>query len=898
MATYVNNLRLTELATGEGSGTWGTTTNTNLELIGQALGFGTRAIANASTDNITIADGASDADRAMYLKLTGGGQACTVTILPNTASKVWWMENATSYTLTFTCGSGANVAVLAGETKCISTDGLGSGGVVYDVLTDVNLAGTTKVDDLVVGDDLTVTDDMTVGGTLGVTGVLTGTSLDISGDIDVDGTTNLDVVDIDGAVDMASTLTVAGVLTGASLDISGDIDVDGTTNLDVVDIDGAVDMASTLAVGGVLTANAGVVVDNITIDGNEIDVSSGNLTLDVAGVITLDSDAGGVYFKDGGTTIGEFINSSSDLMIKSAVDNKDIVFKGVDDTSTITALTLDMSSAGAATFNSTVTAGNYSTNLQTISAWTANTRAIQLSTYGSASSNDSVGYVNLTANAYESADNTWKRVAATNASGYQITYDGTHTWRTAAAGTADSTITWTTQATLSPTGAATFNSTIAAGAATFTTADNTDTLSLISTDADANAGPNFRMFRNSGSPAANDAVGLIEFEGKNDAGTTVRYAGIDTRIVDASDGTEDGRMELVTTLAGSGAISRVLMDATETVLNDNSKDLDFRVQSDGNANMLFVDGGNDRVGIGLNSPSYVLHTKSSDSINTWLQSTHATDCKLQFSSATTDDYSRIEAIAGVLKYNADVAAASASSGHEWLVDGGSKMTLNASGVLAVAGNATVGGTLGVTGAATFNSSIAATTATFTPSSGENVVITRDSGGPYFGTSSNHSLRTITNNAVASSITASGEVTMPLQPAFQVNPASVQENIAVGSDVTVVLGTEVFDVGANFASNTFTAPVTGKYQLNVSLFVNSLDTASDYYVIGIITSNRTYNFVIDPGAFSGDPIYWNIPAVVLADMDASDTALVIVNQASGTAQTDIAVGTVFSGYLAC
>ena len=63
-STYVNNLRLNEMATGDGAGTWGTTTNLNLELIGQALGWGTRAIANASTDNITIADGASDADRA------------------------------------------------------------------------------------------------------------------------------------------------------------------------------------------------------------------------------------------------------------------------------------------------------------------------------------------------------------------------------------------------------------------------------------------------------------------------------------------------------------------------------------------------------------------------------------------------------------------------------------------------------------------------------------------------------------------------------------------------------------------------------------------------------------------------------------------------------------------
>ena len=169
-STYVNNLRLNEMATGDQSGSWGTVTNTNLELIGQAFGWGTRAIANASTDNITIADGASDADRNMALKLTGGGQACTVTILPNTSSKVWIMENATAATLTFTAGSGANVAILAGETKMIATDGGGSGGVVYDVLTDLNLAGTTKTaaltnaGDMLVGDDLTLNSDSAVLG--------------------------------------------------------------------------------------------------------------------------------------------------------------------------------------------------------------------------------------------------------------------------------------------------------------------------------------------------------------------------------------------------------------------------------------------------------------------------------------------------------------------------------------------------------------------------------------------------------------------------------------------------------------------------------------------------------------------------------------------------------------
>ena len=221
MATYVNNLRLKEIATGDSAGTWGSETNTNLELIGQALGYGTRAIANASTDNITIADGASDADRSMYLKLTGGGQACTVTILPNTVSKVWWMENATSYTLTFTCGSGANVAILAGETKCIATDGAGSGGVVYDVLTDVNLAGTTKTAALTnagalsnqgtvtVGVDDTGYDVKFFGATTGKSLLWdeSADSLIVTGTTTLVGTTNLDAVDIDGAVQIDAAFT-------------------------------------------------------------------------------------------------------------------------------------------------------------------------------------------------------------------------------------------------------------------------------------------------------------------------------------------------------------------------------------------------------------------------------------------------------------------------------------------------------------------------------------------------------------------------------------------------------------------------------------------------------------------------------------------------------------------
>ena len=118
-----------------------------------------------------------------------------------------------------------------------------------------------------------------------------------------------------------------------------------------------IDAAGKATFTGGIVSNAGVVVDNITIDGTEIDLSSGDLTLDVAGDIILDADGGDITFKDGGTEIAHLSNSSSDFLIQSAVNDKDIIFKGVDNSSAITALTLDMSDAGKATFNSGVVAG-------------------------------------------------------------------------------------------------------------------------------------------------------------------------------------------------------------------------------------------------------------------------------------------------------------------------------------------------------------------------------------------------------------------------------------------------------------------------------------------------------------------------------------------------------------
>ena len=121
---------------------------------------------------------------------------------------------------------------------------------------------------------------------------------------------------------------------------------------------GNLTVSGTIVPTGAITANAGVVVDNITIDGTEIDLSSGNLTIDVAGDIILDADGGDITFKDAGTEIGHLSNSSSDFIISSAVNDKDLKFQGVDNSSVITALALDMSNAGRATFNENIVLGD------------------------------------------------------------------------------------------------------------------------------------------------------------------------------------------------------------------------------------------------------------------------------------------------------------------------------------------------------------------------------------------------------------------------------------------------------------------------------------------------------------------------------------------------------------
>jgi hypothetical protein len=308
MATFVNFLRLTELATGEGSGTWGTTTNQSLELIGEALGYATQQAFGSDADaTTTVADGASDPARAMYYKITSAASLTatrTLTIAPNTISRVMFIENATtgSQSIAISQGSGANVTIATGKTAVVYLDGAGATAAVVDAMAGVD-PGVTD----------TLTEVLVAGNTSGGTNIELSTTdkvqfrdaaiyinSSVDGQLDIIADTEIQIaattIDINGAIN------ASGEIIAASLDISGDIDVAGTTNLDVVDIDGAVDMASTLGVTGVATLaslvattadiNAGT-IDNTVIGGATAAAISGTTgqfatSLNVDGTVTAD----------------------------------------------------------------------------------------------------------------------------------------------------------------------------------------------------------------------------------------------------------------------------------------------------------------------------------------------------------------------------------------------------------------------------------------------------------------------------------------------------------------------------------------------------------------------------------------------------------------------------------
>jgi len=160
------------------------------------------------------------------------------------------------------------------------------------------------------------------------------------------------------------------------------------------------------------------------------------------------------------------------------------------------------------------------------------------------------------------------------------------------------------------------------------------------------------------------------------------------------------------------------------------------------------------------------------------------------------------------------------------------------------------------------------------------------------------LRFYTNGGTeAMRIDSSGAVTKPAQPAFLAFPTSgTQNNIAVNTDVTVVLANEVFDQNNDFAGSQFTAPVTGKYQLNAALRLQNMDVLASYYQMHIKTSNRIYRSIISMDGFDSNIALFTMEVSSLCDMDANDTAYISIHQSGGSSVTDLHSESQFSGHL--
>jgi len=248
--------------------------------------------------------------------------------------------------------------------------------------------------------------------------------------------------------------------------------------------------------------------------------------------------------------------------------------------------------------------------------------------------------------------------------------------------------------------------------------------------------------------------------------------------------------------------------STETVFNEDSVDVDFRVESNNDANAFFVEGSTGNIGIGTAAPAGDFHL------------TDTADIRMLFTSDQTGNTAGDGTFIG-------------------LTDGGHFSIFNREAT---------------------------------------------------------STRLLTSGVVGLQLNSAGIVTMPLQPAFSAIPASNQNNIALNQLVDIAFGTEKFDVGGNFASSTFTAPVTGKSSLHVHLRLQNVDSAAAYYILRINTTLEEYQSLFSSNQFNADLAYWPIAMNCLANMDEGDTAVITLYQSGGTAQTDISTESYFNGIL--
>ena len=229
-STYTSNSGVEKPGIGDQSGEWGTTVNTNMDILDRAInGVGVITL-SGTTHTLTTTDGALSDGQYKVLVLSGSPSGTnTITISPNDQDKLYFVVNSSGQTATFSQGSGANVSVVNGDTKIIYADGAGSGAAVTEFASEVDAlegitAGTVAASKAVIVD---ANKDITGFRNVTLTGELDAGSLDVSGNADIDGTLEANAMTLNGtAITTTATLSTGISNTNVPVFTSGVADDD------------------------------------------------------------------------------------------------------------------------------------------------------------------------------------------------------------------------------------------------------------------------------------------------------------------------------------------------------------------------------------------------------------------------------------------------------------------------------------------------------------------------------------------------------------------------------------------------------------------------------------------------------------------------------------------------
>ena len=341
-STYTLNSGIEKPGIGDQSGEWGTTINTNMDILDRATNGVGAITLSGTTHTLTTTDGALSDGQYKVLVLGGSPSGTnTITIAPNNADKVYIVVNSSGETATFTQGGGANVSVLNGDSKIIYADGAGSGAAIVDVTADLSFssvnidggsidgtpigaasASTGAFTSLTVGAaaiseaELEMLDGITAGTVLASKAVVVDSSKDITG---------------------FNNITLAGELDAASLDIEGDADINGTLEADAITLGGSAlgtlysPLAGSSSIATVGTVGTGTWQGTAIADtyvASDLTISGGTVNNSIIGGSTPAAGTFAALTTTGNVILGDAVGDNVTFNAGTATIPNNLVFSG------------------------------------------------------------------------------------------------------------------------------------------------------------------------------------------------------------------------------------------------------------------------------------------------------------------------------------------------------------------------------------------------------------------------------------------------------------------------------------------------------------------------------------------------------------------------------------------